>query len=135
MSTHIPAALRRLVAERAKDRCEYCRLPQAFALHPHEPDHVVPHQHGGTTHEDNLALACLRCNRHKGPNLGSLDPSTGVLVRFFNPRAQEWEAHFAWHGATIEPLTPEARVTVKIFRLNDPLRVAERARLMSRGSW
>ncbi len=35
---------------------------------------------------DNLALACLRCNRHKGPNVGSFDPLTGQLTPFFNPR-------------------------------------------------
>jgi len=52
-------ALRRLVAERAKLRCEYCLLPQEFALRAHEPDYIVPRQHGGETSEANLALACV----------------------------------------------------------------------------
>ena len=133
MSSEVPASLRQLVAERAAYRCEYCLLPQAVALHQHEPDHIVPRQHGGETHEDNLALACLRCNRYKGPNVGSFDPLTGVLVPLFNPRTQAWVAHFAWEGATIQPLTPEARVTVKILRLNDADRIAERQRLMAVG--
>ncbi|MGE0683500.1 MAG: HNH endonuclease [Candidatus Binatia bacterium] len=30
----------------------------------------MPRRHGGETHERNLALACLRCNRYKGPNVG-----------------------------------------------------------------
>lgn len=41
-----------------------------------EIDHVVPEFHGGATHESNLVLACLKCNRSKGhkqkPFVGSL---------------------------------------------------------------
>ena len=40
MSSEVPASLRQLVAERAAYRCEYCLLPQAVALHQHEPDHI-----------------------------------------------------------------------------------------------
>ncbi len=133
MSSDVPASLRQLVAERAAHRCEYCLLPQAVALHQHEPDHIVPRQHGGETQENNLALACLRCNRYKGPNVGSFDPLTGVLVPLFNPRTQAWASHFAWDGATVQPLTPEARVTVKVLRLNDADRIAERQRLIEVG--
>ena len=57
MSSDVPASLRQLVAERAVHRCEYCLLPQAIALHQHEPDHIAPRQHSGETHESNLALA------------------------------------------------------------------------------
>ena len=133
MASDVPAALRRLVAERAEFRCEYCLLPQAFALRKHEPDHIVPRQHGGETHETNLALACVRCNRAKGPNLGSLDPLTGEIVRFFDPRQDTWSAHFELDGALILPLTPEARVTVKILKLNQPRLVAERQQLLALG--
>jgi hypothetical protein len=52
---------------------------------------------------------------------------------FFNPRTQAWTAHFAWEGATIQPLTPEGRVTVTILRLNDADRIAERQRLLAAG--
>lgn len=133
MSSDVPASLRQLVAERAAHRCEYCLLLQAFALHRHEPDHIVPRQHGGKTHENNLALACLRCNRYKGPNVGSYDPLTGILVPLFNPRTQAWASHFEWNGATIRPLTPEARVTVTVLRFNDADRVTERQRLLDVG--
>ena len=133
MAAPVPLRIRQAVAERAAYRCEYCGLPQRFALHAHEPDHIVPHQHGGESHPQNLAWACLRCNRYKGPNVGSFDPETGRLVPFFNPRTQAWAAHFAWDGATIQPLTPEGRVTVTILRLNDADRVAERQRLMAAG--
>ena len=128
MPSELTPDLRRRVGLRAKFRCEYCLLPQRFALHKHEPDHILAQQHGGTTTEDNLALACLSCNRYKGPNLGSLDPETGELVRFFHPRLDHWADHFELEGGLIRPRTPEARVTVKILRLNDERRVLERQR-------
>lgn len=133
MSADISVVLRRQVAERAGNRCEYCLLPQAAAFHQHEPDHIVPRQHGGETRLGNLALACLRCNRYKGPNVGSFDPLTGELVPLFNPRTQVWAEHFVLEGGTIRPLTPAARVTVKILRLNDDDRVAERQWLLTAG--
>jgi hypothetical protein len=133
MSAEVSASLRQLVAERAIYRCEYCLLPQAVALHHHEPDHILPRQHSGETHESNLALACMRCNRYKGSNVGSFDPLTGVLVPLFNPRTQIWAEYFVWDGATIRPRTPEGRVTVRILRLNDADRIAERQRLMAVG--
>ncbi len=133
MASDVSAALRRLVAERAHFRCEYCLLPEAFSLRKHQPDHIIPRQHGGETSATNLALACVRCNRAKGPNLGSLDPLTGELVRFFDPRQDDWSAHFDLDGAVITPLTAQARVTVKIFQLNLPLRVAERQQLLELG--
>ncbi len=104
MPLDVPGNLRRLLMERAGNRCEYCLLPQWAALHKHELDHIVSTQHGGETDEDNLALSCMRCNRYKGPNVGSIDP-----------------------------LTPEGRVTVKILRLNDEDRVFERNRLIEIG--
>jgi 5-methylcytosine-specific restriction endonuclease McrA len=133
MAADLSLSLRQLVAERAGYRCEYCLLPQAASLHRHEPDHIVPRQHDGETREDNLAFACLRCNRCKGPNVGSFDPLTGALVPLFNPRKQKWEDHFKWGGAMIQALSPEGRVTVKLLRLNDADRVSERQRLMAVG--
>lgn len=126
MSSYIPVALRRLVVERAGNICEYCLLPQIIVLTPHEPDHIVSEQHGGKTIEHNLALACLRCNRRKGTNVGSFDPVTGELVRFFNPRIDKWGDHFRWEGNQIVPLSPQGRVTVKILDLNHQERLAER---------
>jgi hypothetical protein len=127
------ASLRKIVSERAGHRCEYCLLPERFALHRHEPDHIVPLQHGGGTDEANLALACMRCNRFKGPNVGSFDPATGLLAPFFNPRAQAWIAHFQMNDGLIMPITPEARVTVKLLRLNDADRVLERRLMIEAG--
>lgn len=82
------AALRRFVTDRAGDRCEYCRFPQIAALLTFEVEHVIAEKHGGATTAENLALACPYCNRHKGTDLGSIDPEAGVLTPFFNPRAR-----------------------------------------------
>jgi hypothetical protein len=133
MAPNLPTALRYFVQERANYHCEYCLLPEISAAHRHEPDHIVPIQHGGTTDERNLALACWRCNRYKGPNIGSFDPITGSLTAFFNPRLHQWHEHFRLHDAMIEPLTPEARVTIKILRLNDEQRLLERKRMLELG--
>ncbi len=110
-----------------------CLLPEFVCLHKHEPDHIVPIQHGGETELDNLTLSCMRCNRYKGPNVGSFDPETGNLVPFFNPRLQNWADHFKVAGGIIHPQTAEGRVTVKIFRMNDEDRVQERGRLIEAG--
>lgn len=130
MSETISIALRQLVFERAEGHCEYCRLSQILAAHKHEPDHIIPLQHDGYTDADNLALACARCNRYKGYNVGSFDPMTGELVPFFNPRKQIWDDHFRLEGPIIQPLTPEGRVTAKMLHFNDPNRVEERAKLI-----
>lgn len=126
MTDAVGADLRTAVAHRAGSCCEYCGLPEKFAAHRHEPDHVIAQQHGGETVLDNLALACMPCNRNKGPNIASIDPETGRLVALFDPRKQAWGAHFRWAGARIEPLTQEARATVRVLRLNDPRRLGER---------
>ncbi len=86
MLDSISRALRELVRKRANYCCEYCLMPETAALHKHEPDHIIPRQHGGKTEAANLAFACMRCNRYKGPNIGSFDEQTGDLTPFFNPR-------------------------------------------------
>lgn len=133
MSSPIALSLRKRVVERARGICEYCLLPQSLALHSHEPDHIVPVQHGGISDQENLALSCMRCNRFKGPNVGSFDPDTGELVPFFNPRKQKWSEHFIIDEGRIIPLTAHARVTVIILRFNDEDRVLERRSMIEAG--
>ena len=71
------AGTRRFVRERAGERCEYCRLHQRNGEFMHHIEQVIARQHGGSDEIDNLALACHRCNLHKGPNLTGVDPSNG----------------------------------------------------------
>ena len=128
MSTsHISAALRRLVTDRAGQKCEYCLLSSELSLFPHEIDHIIAEKHGGSTEADNLALTCWRCNRHKGSDLGSFDPLTGEFAFLFHPRQQQWADHLCFlNGAEIQGITPEGRVTVKLLQLNIPKRLIER---------
>jgi HNH endonuclease len=88
------ASLKETLRRRAGFRCEYCHLPEAIAELPFQFDHIVAAQHGGMPTEDNLAWACARCNRHKGPNLSGIDPESGKLTRLFNPRIDVWAEHF-----------------------------------------
>jgi hypothetical protein len=128
--------LRDFVRQRAGNRCEYCRLHQrhtpVFTFHI---EHIRAKQHGGTDDPLNLALACNRCNRAKGPNLSSVDPITGQLVRLFNPREDTWEVHFAFQDATIVGRTPEGRATVELLKMNESKRVRTRATLIARGQF
>ena len=131
MRAEISDNLRRIVTARAGNRCEYCLLPQWAASHKHEPDHIIALQHDGKTEESNLALACMRCNRYKGPNVGGIDPLSGNLVSLFNPRMHQWDEHFVLEGATLRALTAEARVTIRLLCLNDEDHITERRRLLN----
>ena len=120
----ISAATRDAVLRRAGDRCEYCRLPQAA-----EPDarfhieHIVARQHGGADDEANLALACHRCNRHKGTNLSGIDPASDRPALLFHPRRENWEEHFRMEQFEIVGLTSTGRTTLSLLQMNAPVRV------------
>ena len=133
MSLYIPTHLRQFVLARANNRCEYCLFPQTFAANRFEPDHIISVQHGGLTEASNLAAACFHCNRNKGPNVGSFDPLTAILTPFFHPRLQHWHEHFELRDGEILPLTPEGRVTVRIFLFNHEDRIHDRLRLLELG--
>jgi 5-methylcytosine-specific restriction endonuclease McrA len=134
MSSDTPsAALRRLVIERADGRCEYCLIHQDVSPFTHEVNHLVARKHGGQTVSENLALACLSCNRRKGSDLTSIDPFSGEIVTLFNPRVQAWTSHFALENAHIVGLTPAGRATVFLLVLNAPVRLVERQTLIEQG--
>lgn len=133
MSDYISAALRRLVAQRAANACEYCLLPEAFSIYRHEVDHAVALKHGGQTVAENLVLACLPCNRYKGSDLSSLDPESGALTPLFNPRQQSWTEHFTLTGGIILGLTPIGRTTIFLLRLNEPSRLQLRQAMAQQG--
>jgi len=106
------------VRQRARNRCEYCRLPQhASALRFHI-EHIVARQHGGPDDAANLALACPECNFQKGTNLSGIDPDTGVLTPLFHPRRDDWGDHFAQDGARIVGKTATGRTTVWLLEMN-----------------
>lgn len=135
MSRRISEALRQLVEGRARGKCEYCRLPKEARLFRFPIDHIVAVKHGGATSPDNLALACLTCNVHKGSDIAALDPDTGVLASLYHPRRHAWDNHFRLDQSTgeIHGKTPEGRRTVVLLQMNTWERTEERLRLMGAG--
>ncbi len=131
----ITAVLRAAVRERAGGRCEYCRMPEAGTFFTHQPDHVIAAQHGGPTEFENLALACVQCNRLKGPNLASVDPETKRIVPLFNPRTDRWSAHFSTEAGRIIPVTPAGRATAALLNFSDPDREEARHKLWQAGRY
>jgi 5-methylcytosine-specific restriction endonuclease McrA len=112
------AALRRLVWERAGNRCEYCQMKQEFDELTFQTEHIVPKKHHDADEADNLALACFACNNHKGTNLSGRDPQTGELTRLFHPRKDKWEEHFEWKEAMLVGRTRIGRTTVDVLAVN-----------------
>ncbi len=125
--------LRERIRQRAKERCEYCLYPQSEAAISHQIDHVRAKQHGGTDNEDNLCLCCATCNRYKGPNLSSIDPSAQELSPLFNPREQVWQEHFQLEAERIVGVTAEGRATVFLLQFNREERLLERRLLIALG--
>jgi len=126
-------AVQRAVRERAKNRCEYCHFPEAFAEVPFHVDHIIARQHGGPSEVDNLALACCFCNLYKGPNLSGVDAESGQIVRLFHPREHVWTEHFSWNGPSLVGRTANGRATIQALRLNRADAVAVRQLLMREG--
>lgn len=114
----IDRALRRVVRQRAKNRCEYCGCHQEdLPFVTFHVEHIVAKQHGGSDDESNLCLACHWCNFFKGPNLAT--HVDGQLVPLFHPRQQQWNEHFAVEEDRIVGLTPIGRGTVELLNMND----------------
>lgn len=114
----IPASLRRLVIQRAANRCEYCGLSQTGQAATFHIDHIVPVVVGGATTADNLALACVSCSLRKAARQSAVDPESGAEHPIFNPRLQTWALHFRWDDVRVEGLTPTGRATVAALRMN-----------------
>ncbi|MGH9873801.1 MAG: HNH endonuclease [Pyrinomonadaceae bacterium] len=124
----IDAQTRAQVRERAQNVCEYCHLHQEdsplAALHV---EHIIPRVHGGNDDMDNLALACIDCNLHKGTNLTGIDPETNETTQLFHPRRQSWEDHFEWQGIYLAGKTGTGRTTVRVLKINSEDQVALRS--------
>jgi HNH endonuclease len=116
-------ALVREVRRRARERCEYCLLPQALIRLTFHIDHVIAQQHEGPTAARNLSLCCPHCNLRKGTNLAGIDPDSRTIVILFNPRQDRWRDHFRLDGPRIVGLTLAGRATVALLDMNTGHRV------------
>ena len=123
MSAYIPADLRKLASYRARGACEYCLIHQKFSIYRHEVDHIIALKHGGQTVAENLVLACLSCNRHKGSDLTSIDPLTGEITTLINPLSQICSEHFKQDNGFIQGLTATGRTTLFLLQINEIARL------------
>ena len=130
-SSYISAQLRQQVYERAKGCCEYCLIPELATLFTHQIDHIIAEKHGGLTQLENLALACVICNKYKGSDIASIDIETDDVTALFHPRRHLWSQHFRLENGFIIPLTANARVTVNLLQFNRLERVIERRLLIA----
>lgn len=126
------ASLRQFVRHRARYCCEYCRILEndlvEIAFHI---EHIIALKHGGGDEPENLALACDRCNLHKGSNLAGIDPVTGEMLALFNPRNDVWDTHFEMKEFEIIGKTPQGRATAQVLNFNSPRRILLRQLLMT----
>jgi hypothetical protein len=113
----------RIVAARAGDRCEYCRMHRALQGATFHVEHIDPTSQGGTSDLGNLAWCCPGCNLTKSDHVQVTDPKSGAVVRMFHPRRQRWSRHFRWVGPQLVGRTPVGRATVDALALNHPRRI------------
>ncbi len=135
MSQRVSAKLRLQVQREAAGRCEYYLIHEDDSYAAHQIDHILARKHGGATTQNNLAYACLLCNRYKGSDVAALDPDRQEIVPLFHPRRQQWKAHFSLQGAMIVPLSRVGRATVALLRINSPERIFERQELIEAGRY
>jgi len=122
MSERINKRLRRIVTERAKGCCEYCRSQELFATEAFSVEHITPLQAGGLTALDNLALACQGCNGHKYAKTTGYDLVTQQEAPLYHPRQHRWLDHFVWNEdfTMLVGITPIGRATIEQLHLNRP---------------
>lgn len=135
MTSGPTAALRAVVARRARYRCSYCQSQEDVVGTLFTLDHIIPQALGGSDEIGNLCLACWDCNRLKQTHVTGIDPQDGQRVPLSDPNRQVWAEHFAWaeEATLIEGLTPVGRATVAQLQLNRPILLRARQRWMRAG--
>ena len=132
MSNHVSPETRQIVASRANSICEYCLIAGEDAYFRFQVEHIISRKHGGSSELENLAFACVFCNRYKGSDIASLKPGTNELVRFYNPRVDRWREHFQLNGVVIDSLTEIGEATARILQMNHDDQLLEREVLTRR---
>ena len=132
------ARTRKLVRERADQRCEYCRFRESAVPYlVFHVDHIIAKQHLDEVSDDpqSLAWACSECNYHKGPNLVSIDPDTKQQTGLFNPRLDDSNIHFTVRAGRIVGITATGRATARLLNMNSPRLVRLRRELIDQGEF
>jgi 5-methylcytosine-specific restriction endonuclease McrA len=137
----ISIASRQRIRQRAHFLCEYCHSSEEASASLFTFDHLIPQSLGGKDTEDNLALACHRCNGRRYNFTEGIDPETKTTVPLFNPRQNQWSEHFIWSndGEKILGITPIGRATIQRLDMNDDRHddtsIQRARRLWIRGGW
>ena len=132
---YLSKSLRQIVIDRSDHLCEYCLIHEDDTVLGCAIDHVISLKHGGPNTEDNLAYACVFCNRYKGSDVGSMIWEMQEFVRFYNPRLDRWSEHFQLEAMTILGVSSIGNVTARILGFNDRERLSERQILIDRGRY
>ncbi len=136
MSRYLSNKLKELVPKRANFRCEYCRLSAELSYFPFHIEHIISLKHGGKTISINLAYACPLCNIKKGSDIATILNNPDVLIRFFNPRIDNWHEHFIIEDTgLIVSKTSIGEATIKIFNFNHPDSIIERFEMIHFGTF
>ena len=135
MSSYVNPEIREIVAGRANYVCEYCLIAEEDAYFRFQVEHIISRKHGGSSEIDNLALACVFCNRYKGSDIASLIPAKNELIRFYNPRSDRWREHFRLNGVVIAELTEIGEATIRILQMNHDDQILDRQVLNVRGRY
>jgi hypothetical protein len=137
MSISIASRLR--IRQRANFLCEYCHSSEEASTSLFTLDHLIPQSLGGDDSENNLALACHRCNGRRYNFTDGIDPETQTSL--FNPRMDLWLDHFSWSadGQNIFGISAIGRATLNRLDLNDDFHddgsIKRARRLWIRGGW
>jgi HNH endonuclease len=128
---------KKLVRNRADSLCEYCHSPEKISTSRFTLDHLQPRSLGGSDTEENLALACNRCNQHRYNFVVGRDIETAAILPLFNPRTQSWSEHFIWtvDATKIIGTTAIGRATCDRLDMNDEKYKGERSIQEARALW
>ena len=127
--SRISPRVREQVKLRAIDnRCEYCFSPESLSKYSFQVDHVIPSRHGGDDSLSNLAWACFNCNNSKGTDIATFED--GILTPLYNPRTQEWLAHFrVEQDGRMIGVTLEGSATIRLLQMNT-LRIVQMRKIL-----
>jgi hypothetical protein len=137
----ISSTSRQRIRQRANFLCEYCHSSEEASTSLFTFDHLIPQSLGGNDTENNLALACHRCNGRRYNFTDGIDPETQTTFPIFNPRQNNWSEHFIWSvdGQKILAITAIGRATLNRLDMNDDWHddgsIQCARRLWIRGGW
>ena len=131
----VPRTVRRIVRDRAGNRCKCCCHHAGYACAPFVCEHILPRVHGAGNTASELAWACAACNGQKYAKTHARDPETGRTIVLFNPRRQHWSRHFTWSEdyLSICGKTATGRATIEALHMNRPELINLRRALIAIG--